>query len=435
MLFIDRLRVCLHASRCVPVRLHAAAWRRRAAGCTAWVLAVSQAPAVAAGLSLPEALALARQATPALQAAESAVAAATAAQPAAGTLPDPRLVLGLENLPAAGPDRWNPGRDPDTMQRFGLMQDVPNRARRAAQVQGAQARVDRERAAQALTALTVRRETTLAWLAVFHAQRRQALLAGVQQQNRLLQDTLPSRIAAGQAAPAELTMARQEALALDDRADELVRDVQAARAVLRRWVGLRADEALLGGPPVWAAIGADTLRADVPRHAELLPLAAQQQGARAELAEADAAQHGDWSWEVAYSRRPRHDDMLSVQIRIDLPWQRTQRQQPLLRARQLEIERIEAERQDLLRQRAAELDTMLADGAALDAQLARAQGPATALAAEREALALASYRAGRGDLGAVLAARAQAVELQLRAIDIEARRDALRARLAHLIAE
>ena len=413
------------------------AWRRvHRAGVALGVLVSlgSLGSASAAGLSLPDAVALARQTAPALQAGNAAVAAASAARPAAGILPAPRLVAGLENLPVAGADRWNPGRDPDTMQRLGLMQDVPNRAKRAARVQGAEARVERERAALALAALTVRRETTLAWLAVFHAQRRQALLAGVQQQNRLLQDTLPARIAAGQAAPAELTMARQDALALDDRVDELTREAQAARAALRRWVGPRADEPLLGSPALPAA-SADVLRADVPRHAELLPLAAQREMARADLAEADAEQRGDWSWEVAYSRRPRYDDMVSVQIRIDLPWQRAQRQQPLLRARQLDIERIDAERQDLLRQRAAELDTMLAEAALLDTQLTRARGPAAALADERVALTLARYEAGRGDLGAVLTARAQALELQLRAIDIEARRDALRARLDTLIAE
>jgi len=51
------------------------------------------------------------------------------------------------------------------------------------------------------------------------------------------------------------------------------------------------------------------------------------------------------------------------------------------------------------------------------------------------ALALASYQAGRGDLGAVLTARRQAVETRLRLIDLDAQRAALRVRLNSLIAE
>mgnify|MGYP000887145109 CR=1 FL=1 len=48
---------------------------------------------------------------------------------------------------------------------------------------------------------------------------------------------------------------------------------------------------------------------------------------QAEVAEADAEKRGDWSWEVAYSRRPRYDDMVSFQLSFDLPWQRDRRQQ------------------------------------------------------------------------------------------------------------
>jgi len=72
---------------------------------------------------------------------------------------------------------------------------------------------------------------------------------------------------------------------------------------------------------------------------------------------------------------------------------------------------------------------------ALDRQYARLSGNGQALAAERVALALASYQAGRGDLGAVLAARREAVDTRLRLIDLDAQRAALRVRLTTLVAE
>lgn len=391
-------------------------------------------PARAAGLSYPEALALAQQQAPALRAGDAALAGASAARPAATTLPDPRLAAGIENLPVAGADRWSTTRDTATMQRLALMQEVPNRAKREARAQMAEARVERERAALALTVLNVRRDAALAWLGVYYAERREALLADARRENRLLQDTLPARIAAGQAAPAELTMARQEALALDDRADDLARDRRRARAELQRWVGPRAAEALEGGP-LLPMLHAEELRAGLHRHAELAPFAAMQALASAEMAEAEAEKHGDWSWELAYSRRPRYDDMVSFQVSVDLPWQRDRRQQPAVEAKRRELERIDAEREDMLRRHAAELDTMLAETAALEAQRARLQGPALALANERVALALAGYQAGRGELGAVLAARAQAIELRLRAIELDAQHGALRVRLGTLMAE
>jgi cobalt-zinc-cadmium efflux system outer membrane protein len=385
-------------------------------------------------LDYAEALEIARQNAPALRAQQATLAGSSAALPAASALPDPRLSVGLENMPINGPDRWSTTRDPDTMQRLALMQEVPNRAKREAREQSLQARIERDRALLAAAELGVRRDAGLAWLAVYFAEARRTSVAELQRENRLLQDTLPARIAAGSAPPAELTMARQEALAIADRADDLARDLRKARVELRRWVGARAD-APLRGEPVSTPVNGERLRATLPHHAELAPYAPMRAMAQAEVAEADAEQRGDWAWEVAYSRRPRYDDMVSFQLSFDLPWQRERLQQPQAEARRREIDRIDAEREELQRRHEAETDTMLAELQALDAQADRLRSAGQPLAAERVALTLAAYQAGRGDLSAVLTARSQWLETRLRAIDLDAQRAALRLRLSTLIAE
>ncbi len=402
------------------------------------VLALAAAPAWAGppapALSYTEALEIARVSAPALRAQQATVAGSTAIAPAASTLPDPRLSLGVDNLPIAGRDRWSTTRDSGTMQRIALMQEVPNQAKRDAREQAAQARIERDRAMLAATALAVRRDAGLAWLAVHFAEARLGQVAGFQRENRLLQDTLPARIAAGTAMPAELTMARQEGLAIADRADELARDLRKARVELRRWVGERADAPLQGEvPPI--PVNGEALRGRLAHHADLAPYAPMRAMAQAEVAEADAEQRGDWSWEVAYSRRPRYDDMVSFQLSFDLPWQRDRRQQPQIEAKRREIERIEAEREEVQRRHAAETDTMLAELQALDSQAERLRAAGQPLAAERVILATAAYQASRGDLSAVLAARSQVLETRLRAIDLDAQRAALRQRLSTLIAE
>ena len=65
----------------------------------------------AAALGYDEALSLAREQAPALVAQQAVLAGARAALPAAATLPDPRLSLGLDNLPISGRDRFNISRD------------------------------------------------------------------------------------------------------------------------------------------------------------------------------------------------------------------------------------------------------------------------------------------------------------------------------------
>lgn len=402
--------------------------------CALIALACCSPTLACAGLGFNEAAQLARAQAPALLAQQSALSSAQAAQPAAATLPDPRLTLGVDNLPVSGDARLSLTRDFMTMQRIGLMQEVPNRAKRAARADAAQARIEREQALLTVAELAVQREAGLAWLATYYAQVRLAQLAELAHENRVLLDTMGARVANGQALPAERSMAQQEALALADRRDDAERDLARARAALRRWVGERADEPLGGEPPA-LAVQADTVRAGLHRHAEIAPYAASLAQAQAELSEADAEQRGDWGWELAYSRRPQYGDMVSAQLSIDIPWQRGQRQQPQLSAKQHEIARLDAEREDMLRRHREEVEAQLAELQALDAQRTRLAEAGQPLASERVALALASYQAGRGDVGAVLAARRDAVEARLRLIELDAQRAALRLRLNTLIAE
>ena len=214
-------------------------------------LAITAAPAVGAGLRFVEVAELAREQSPALRALRASVDGSAVAQPAAAALPDPRLVVGVDNLPVEGPDRYSFSRDPGTMQRLGVMQEVPNRAKRDARLQLAQARTERDRLQLAAAELVVRREALRAWVAVYYAQQRLAWLDRLQHENGLLQQTLPPRIAAGQAPAAELTMARQEALAIADRHDEggarpgqgACRAAAADRRACRRAAGRRAARA------------------------------------------------------------------------------------------------------------------------------------------------------------------------------------------------
>jgi outer membrane protein TolC len=387
-----------------------------------------------ADLGFDEATRLAREQAPALVAQQAALAGATAAVPAAGSLPDPRLSLGVDNLPISGADRFALTRDFMTMQRLGLMQEVPNAAKRLARGEGAAARAQREKALLAVAELAVQREASLAWLALYFAQQRAARLGALVAENQLLISTLEPRIAAGKAMPADRSMARQEALALADRQDDARRDIAKARASLRRWVGARADEPLGGEPPA-VHLQAEHVRAQVHEHAEIAPYAPMLAMAQAELDEARAERRGDWAWEVVYSRRgPAYGDMVSFQVSMDLPWNKGQRQEPQISAKLKELDRIQAEREDMLRRHGEELEGQLADLAALDAQHARLQASGLPLATERVALSLASYEAGRADLGAVLVARREAVELRLRLIDLDAQRLALRVRLSNLVA-
>ena len=405
-----------------------------AAGLAPCVSAHAQTPP-ATGLSYAEATRLALERAPALRARQADLDGAQSASLSADALPDPRLLVGIDNLPVSGPERWSTTAEAMTMKRVGWMQEVPNADKRRARADAAEAEVAQARAALALDRSNVRRDVALAWLGRYYAERRLALFAALEDENRLLQQTIAARVAAGRALPADASMARQEALALADRRDELERARAQALASLRRWVGTAAAEPLAGDPPDLTPHAAHLL-GGIDRHAELGTYDATLARTDAQTRELEASKRGDWSWEVMYGRRaPEYGDMVSVQLSFELPFWSSRRQDPLIAAKRQERARIDAERDDMRARHAEEIENMLAEHNALSQQLARANDAAVPTADERVRLTLASYEAGRADLGAVLAARRDAAEARLRVIDLEAQRQAVRARLATLSAE
>lgn len=386
-------------------------------------------------LDFSTAVQIAGQHAPIVAAQRAALAAARSAQAATGRLPDPRLSLGIDNLPAAGPERFSLDADFMTMQRIGLMQEVPNQARRQAEARGAQATTNREQAMLAATLQDTRRKAAQAWLAVYFAEQRLVVLADIEHDNALLQDAMRSRMATGKATAMELLATRQEGLSLADRRDELAAAVVSSRANLRQMIGADADKPLAGDPPA-LSVDATQLYANFEKHAEIAPYLFARNRAASELAEAEAAKRGDWAWAVAYGKRgAQFGDMLSAEISIDMPLWKTTRQGPTIAARKHDLERTDAEQEEAIRSHQAELDSDLALLNALDSQRERLYAQSVPLAEQRTALALARYQTGTGDIAAVFAARQETLELRLRGLDLDEKHLTLRAGLHYLIAE
>src|SRR5262245_37642665 len=262
-------------------------------------------------LTLQQALDIAVTRAPAVAAREAAAQGAAAAQVSAGELPDPRLLLGLENVPVTGSEAFSLTSDSMTMGKVGWMQDMPNSAKRKARVEVARAQTARDQALLAAERQMVKRDTAIAWLRRYYAEKRLALFTTLERENRLLQDTVNARVAGGRALPADATMAKQEAVQLADRRDELNRELARAQAALKRWVGEAAD-AQLADQPEFAPLDSAHLRENLSRHVELAAFEPMAQMASAEAHEAEAGKHGDWFWEVSYGKRSSNfSDMVS----------------------------------------------------------------------------------------------------------------------------
>jgi outer membrane protein TolC len=386
-------------------------------------------PGFAAALTLDEALRLAETNAPSLNAQDAKIQAASSAAIPAGELPDPKLVLGVQNYPVGGPDRYSLDQDFMTMQMVGWRQDMPNGDKRKARIEVADAAIERAAAERRVERLKVRQATALAWIGSYSVERKQGLLQDFYKENRLLTDTVRAQIAGGRAQPADAVTPKQEAARLAEQEDNLTLERSQARAALKRWIGPAANDKPEGNLPVWPVEPA-TFNHQLQHHPELAAFAPMTREAQAKVQEAVSEKKSDWSWEVDYQHRGREfGDMVSVQFSWDLPLFPETRQNPKIAARQAELSQLEAEREALSREHTEQLENQLADYARLDRALLRSQQSLVPLAKEKVDLSLASYRAGKGDLNAVVSARRELIEARFKQIDVEEQRALTAARL------
>lgn len=395
------------------------------------------APATAQTLSFEETLAIAASRSARLAAQRHSIVAAAEQVGRAGELPDPKLKLGIENLPVTGPDEFRVNRDFMTMRTIGWMQDFPNADKRVARNLRAERMRDVEQAGLLAQGAGVRREAARAWLDAHYADRAKAEVEKLADQFQLQVDAVAAAVAGGRMPATERYVLRQAQEQVRDRAIEAQRLASRARIALEPWVGEVANRPLGAAPD--ATRFADTREALLTRITDLPQLQAldrREDLARAEIELARASRHSDWSLEFGYSlRRPAFPNMLSVMAVFELPAARERRQDRDVASRLAELERARAEREDARRTLQAGIRAALADYDAAVYRIERGTRMLLPLAGERRDAALAAYRGGGGTLAAVLEAERSRTEAGLALIQAEADRAAAWADLSFLYAQ
>jgi outer membrane protein TolC len=144
----------------------------------------------------------------------------------------------------------------------------------------------------------------------------------------------------------------------------------------------------------------------------LLGPRARVESAAAAVNLARAQTRPDWSVEASYGVRERErSDMLMLEVGVSLPWFSGNRQDRDVLARDAEYRQSLAEQEDERRVLLADLDAAFARWEALQRQVTLHEQRLLPLAADRSALALASFRGGN-PLQPWLDARVAELEVQ-----------------------
>lgn len=387
----------------------------------AWMLGASLVTAAEPPLTLAEAQRRAVERSTALKAQDAAVSASREMAVAAARLPDPVATVGINNLPVDGPDAWSVTSDFMTMRSIGLMQEFTREDKRRARAERFEREADKSAAEKSARLTAIRRDTALAWLDRYYVEAQLEVLAEQTRQARVEIEAAETAYRSGRGALAEVLAARGALVSLDDRASELARRRSAARIALARWVGDAADLPLAGKPAI-DAIDVDprTLDSELEHEPQVAMLASQERVADAEVREAQSNKKPDWTVQVMYSLRgPSFSNMISVGVSVPLQWDQAHRQDREVAAKLALLDRARAEREDMLRARAAELRAMLAEWESDRERRLRYERELVPLAAERTQATLAAYRGSKASLTELLLARRNEIDVRLQALQLE----------------
>ncbi len=370
-------------------------------------LAASDVP-----LSLDAAVEQALQTAPQLSAQTANVDAAEALVVSAGRLPDPELVVGIDNLPVTGSDAYSTTRDFMTMRKVGVMQEFPRAEKRRLEHQRAEAQASLAGVELVQVRLTIAREVAQAWIRRATADASLENLRALEPEVALQAAAARAAVAAGRSSTAEALAGEAAVAQLGNRVLAMQSEARRATLDLARWIDADANRPLAPMPSLdQLPTPPHALLASVHQHAALLPFQSRSEAARIEIALAKADRRPDWSAELAFAKRgPDFSDMVSLEFRIGLPLATKYRQNPVIAAKSAELRRLEADREAELRMHTAELREMLVEWELLGEQLKQYEKELLPLARERSRATLAAYRAGRSDLRLALDAFEQEID-------------------------
>lgn len=387
------------------------------------VLIAMGAPSWAADpLTLVEAQRIAVGRSQQLLAQDALTLAAREQAVAAGQLPDPVLKLGIDNLPANGPERLSLTRDFMTQRRIGLMQEIPRAEKRQLRAQRFEHDAQRAQAQRQLTLANVQRDTALAWLERYYAQATRELVKQQIEEARLQVQAADIAFRTGRGSQADMFAARATVIALEDRFSQTERQYRSAGLMLARWVGAGVAERAPSGAPPWQSIALqnDFSGEHLQQHPDLRVISAEIDAAETQARLAQANKRSDWSVEASYAQRgPAFSNMLSIGLSIPLQWDSKNRQDRELAAKLALVDEARARYEDLLRSHEAEVRGWLNDWQSGKERLARYRDELIPTARQRVEAALTGYRTGKADLAATLGARRDEIDARIEALALE----------------
>jgi outer membrane protein TolC len=383
-----------------------------------------------ASLSFNTALVQALKTAPDLKARYADLNAAKHAAIPSASLPDPKISLGLNNMPITGEEQFSTTTDFMTMRQIGVMQEFPNSAKRLARSKAADSLITLSRRQIQIAERRLLQATARSWIELYGVEQQLLLIDELERENQLLTRTHQATHTGRQSMVTDALIPEEENALLAERRDQLIRQQRLTRTQLKRWLGNAAMLPIADQTPEWQ-LNLNELQMHIKENPEFLIYEAMTQQLDAQVAETRADKRPDWTLEVMYSERGYPaDDMVSLKLTMDLPIFSHTRQNPRIAASLAERDALSHEREIKYRNLNAELESDFANYEQLQRAYDRQRDTLLPLANKKIALIQAAWKSNSGVvITDVIHARQAQIEAKLKLIQLATARDSTAAHL------
>jgi outer membrane protein TolC len=361
---------------------------------------------------------------------------------AAGELMDPKLQIGVLNLPT---DTFDFDQEAMTQLKVSYIQQFPSgdsleikRDKAVSQSRQFQHQIE-ERKRQLLAQVRLSYLETLYWEQARDTVTQNRQLVGQ------LSDFVQSQFSVGRTNQFEFITVQQSLSKLDDRLTQIEQNISGERYKLLEWIGDKfSQQPLSTGIPIleqdlWENLNLESINQSIAKHPRIQEFNNQIDVNRKDLELIRESEKPGWALNVSYAYRDDEQDgtdradFFSAMVTMDLPLFTENRQQKQHQAQQYEIKSSKLQRDALLRKLRSDALRLKTNLELLEQRDALYRETLVPQAEQRSQAALQTYQSGNGSFADVMQAYMEAlnIELEQKRIQIDSLKS--RARLLYFV--
>ncbi len=341
---------------------------------------------------------------------------------AAGELMDPKLQIGLLNLPS---DSFDFDQEPMTQLKVSYIQEFPsgnsreiNREKAVNQSQQFQFQIE-DRKRRLLT------QVRLSYFEILYWERARETVEQNQQLVGQLSEFIQSRFSVGRTNQFELISVQQRLSKLDDQLTQIDQNISGERYTLSEWIGEERSQLPLSSVvPLlesgsWKNLDLEQINQVISQHPRVHEFNNQIEVSRKDLALIRESEKPGWNLNLSYAYRDDapngadRADFVSATVTWDLPLFTENRQQQQHQAQQYEVLSSQLQRDALLQKLRSDVFRLKTNLELLNRRDALYHETLVPQAEQRSQAALQTYQSGSGSFSDVMQAYLEALNIQL----------------------